>query len=52
MVLFILSGELFYMLLGMFAFGGAVIEQRPRGDVQLLGGADQQPRVFNSCSVN
>lgn len=45
--LFILSGELFYNVAAHVQhIGGAVIEQKTAlGDVQLLGGADQQPRV-------
>ena len=44
---FILSGELFYNVAAHVQhIGGAVIEQKTAlGDVQLLGGADQQPRI-------
>ena len=42
-----MSGELFYNVAAHVQhIGGAVIEQKTAlGDVQLLGGADQQPRV-------
>ena len=45
--LFILSGELFYNVAAHVQhIGGAVIKQKTAlGDVQLLGGADQQPRI-------